>query len=123
MPVWPFDFDRIVDRCMGRGPAAYAGPFAVVELGEIRGRTLQHCPLVYLTRLSLYVEPSGATGSRRCSCRSRHILSTRTYLVVTTAVFLNTTLSCQVQSHRRPPHPVTVLTTRLVWAVSAVSAL
>jgi hypothetical protein len=45
MPVWPSDFDRIVNRCLGRGRAVYAGPFAVAELGEIRGRTLQQCPL------------------------------------------------------------------------------
>ena len=51
MPVWPFDFDRLVDRCMGRGPAAYAGPFAVAELGEIRGRTpcSKQCPLACLS--------------------------------------------------------------------------
>ena len=54
MPVWPFDFDRLVDRCLGRGRRAYAGPFAVAELGEIRGRTLQHCPLVYLARLIMW---------------------------------------------------------------------
>jgi hypothetical protein len=33
MPVWPFDFDRLVDRCLGRGRAAYFGPLAVAELG------------------------------------------------------------------------------------------
>ena len=54
MPVLPIDFDRLVDRCLGRGRAVYAGPFAVAELGEIRGRTLQHCPLVYLTRLFMW---------------------------------------------------------------------
>ena len=55
MPVLPCDFNRIIDRCLG-GPGvrgAYAGPFACAELGEIRGRTLQQLPLVYLTRLLL----------------------------------------------------------------------
>ena len=29
MPVWPLDFDRLVDRCLGHGRSVYAGPFAV----------------------------------------------------------------------------------------------
>eukprot|EP00966_Prymnesium_polylepis_P143143 3303959-Prymnesium_polylepis.1 len=53
MPVFPRDFDRVIDRCLGRPGGAYAGPFACAELGEIRGRTLQQLPLVYLTRLLL----------------------------------------------------------------------
>lgn len=51
MPVFPRDFDRVIDRCLGRPGGAYAGPFACAEFGEIRGRTLQQLPLVYLTRL------------------------------------------------------------------------
>ena len=54
VPVLPIDFDRLVDRCLGRGRSVYAGPFAVAELGEIRGRTLQRCPLIYVTRLLMW---------------------------------------------------------------------